>query len=524
MGLDPSNQKLWFHHGLCCAEIGDLDRALESANRALAIQPSYVEALNLQGAILQDLKKHDEAEYCFRKALDFKADFAPALSNLGLSLLQAGFSDEAVKTFRRAVAAPSPTSADYSNLLLALNYSNNIDGADMFAEHRRWAERYADGLAPAVRPEPRQHPDGRLRIGYVSADFRLHPATTFLYAFLPYHRRHEFHVFAYGNVRTEDEATARIRSMIETWRPIHGQSDEQVARLVREDQIDILVDLGGHSGDNRLLVFARQPAPVQVAVLCYPNTTGLRTMQYRTTDDHLDPPDSDVSVYTEKLIRLPEISWCYEPSHDVPEVSPSPNVRVGRFTFGSLNNMAKVTDEVVSIWARILLDVPASRLAMLVNRSSLCQSRIESLFARAGVNPERVEFHARMPQREYWRLFENIDLALDPFPYNGVTTTSDTLWMGVPLVTLAGKSCRARQGVCQLKNVGLGQFIAKDIDEYVRIATTWASRVDELGSLRSRLRDQMRQSPIVRGDLFAGRLEAAFRLMSSLAGQSPRKV
>jgi protein O-GlcNAc transferase len=516
---DPLSAKYWFHRGLVCAEFGEFDQALESAERSLLVKPDYAEAMNLKGAVLRDLRRDAEAEECLRKAVELKPDYAPALNNYGLALVEAGFVEKAIAIFRRAVAGSPKSAANHSNLLLALNYSGRIGNSDVFAEHRRWAEANADSLAPAARLAPRQRGHGdRLRIGYVSADFRTHPASVFTTAFLPHHNRGEFHFFAYSSVQNEDETTARLKSMIETWRPILGRTDEQVANMIRDDGIDILVDLSGHTSGNRMLVFARQAAPVQASVYVYPNTSGLRTMQYRTTDDFLDPPGSSESPYTEKLIRLPEISWCYRPRDEAPAVAPLPAQRAGQITFGSLNNLAKVTDDVVALWARILNAVPSSRLLMAVSRSPVGRSRMELLLAKSGIKAGRIEMRSRMSLREYLTLFEQIDVALDPFPYNGVTTTCDTLWMGVPVVTLAGSSCRARQGVCLLSNVGLTQFIAKDIDEYVQIATSWANRIDELRDLRAGLRDRMRESPVVQGKVYAARLEAAFRQMWSDSG------
>jgi predicted O-linked N-acetylglucosamine transferase (SPINDLY family) len=519
LAQQSSSAKLWFHHSLVCAEAGDLNRALESARNVLALEPNHVEGLNLLGAILRDLKRDTEAEGCFQKAIALRPDFAPALNNYGLALTEAGRSEEAIQTLRRAIAGHPRNASDYSNLLLALNYSDKVGLHELFAEHRRWAEQYADSLAPAAPPAfSSRHDDRRLRIGYVSADFRFHPASLFLAAFLPFHNRSDFHIIAYSDVSITDETTSRLRAMVETWRPTCHLSHQAMAELIRNDAIDVLVDLGGHTSGNRLLVFARQPAPIQITFYIYPNTTGLRTMQYRTTDDFLDPPGSDEPVYTEKLVRIPEISWCYSPWDGMPSASLPPMAHAGWVTFGSLNNVAKVTDEALLLWLRLLEEVPKSRLIMVASRTELGRSRLESLIAHARIDPQRVELLGRMSLRDYFKLFERIDIALDPFPYNGVTTTSDTLWMGVPVVTLAGNCFRARQGVCLLQNVGLSRFIASDLEDYLRIAKVWATQVDELSELRATLRDRMLASPIVRGDLFAARLEAVYRQLAVDAG------
>lgn len=466
------------------------------------------------------MQRDAEAEEYLRKAIELQPDFAPALDNYGLALAEAGLVEDALAMFRRALAA-DPNNPAYFNNLFALNYSAKASDSEVFAEHRRWAELHADHLAPTAPPTPRPRAGGdRLRIGYVSADFRTHPAALVIRAFFPHHDREKFHIFAYSNVQKEDEATAKMRAMVESWRPITGLIDEQVAKLVRDDGIDILVDLSGHTAGNRLLVFARQPAPVQATLFIYPNTTGLRTMQYRVTDDYFDPPGQSESLYTEKLIRVPEICWCQIPRAEAPPVSIPPATKSGNFTFGSLHNPAKVTDEVISLWSRILKAAPNSRLLITVGRSPLGRKRIEDEFAKAGISSSRLEILHRLSLREYLDLYARIDVALDPFPYNGVTTTFDTLWMGVPVVTLPGTNCRSRHGLCLLSNIGLTQFIAKDADDYVRIATNYANRLAELAEIRAGLRERVQQSPIVRGDLYAARLEAAFRQMWTDAGHT----
>ena len=329
---------------------------------------------------------------------------------------------------------------------------------------------------------------------------------------LDHHDRERFEVYCYSGVRNPDKITARLRRAAQQWRGIGGASDEQLAALVRADRIDILIDLTMHMGGCRLGAFARKPAPVQVAWLAYPGTTGVAAIDYRLTDPHLDPPVVDRSArpYSERSVRLSDTFWCYDPlCDDAPEREP-PARESGRITFGCLNNFCKVSDPSLRLWSRVLLRVPESRLLMLAPEGSH-RGRVMGFLDAQGVDPARLRFAAPRPRPEYLRLYQEIDVCLDTLPYNGHTTTLDALWMGVPVVTRVGQTVVGRAGYSQLTNLGCSELIARDDDAYVETAARLAKDAARLADLRRTLRARMKQSPLMDGPRFAHHLEIAFR-------------
>jgi predicted O-linked N-acetylglucosamine transferase (SPINDLY family) len=323
------------------------------------------------------------------------------------------------------------------------------------------------------------------------------------------HDRQQFEIFCYSNVAAPDFVTARLQPLASAWREIRALSDEQVAALIRRDQIDILIDLTTHGDGNRLLVFARKPAPVQVTWLGYPGTTGLATIDYRFTDPYLDPPGLFDACYSERSIRLPDTFWCYSPIALTP-VSDLPALHNGTITFGGLNAFFKVNPGVLSLWARALHAVERSRLMMRVPEGCSRQWVLDTLKLE-GISAERIEFVGRQPRGRYLETYHRIDIALDTFPYNGHTTTLDALWMGVPAVTLVGQTVVGRAGHSQLTNLGLPELIAQSTAEFVNIAATLASNLDRLRQLRSTLRPQMERSPLMDSARFTRNLETTYR-------------
>jgi predicted O-linked N-acetylglucosamine transferase (SPINDLY family) len=415
-----------------------------------------------------------------------------------------------VELFRRSLAIHPKQPHVHSNYLLALNYLPDLPPTTILAEHRHWAAQFADALPPVER----QHgpsKDDMLHVGYVSADFRTHPVAAYIGAVLAAHDRKAVRVTCYSSVAVPDAVTERLRAAADQWRDIAALLDVQAAELIHHDRVDVLVDLNGHSSRHRLLVFARRPAPVQVTHFGYPNTTGLRAMDYRLTDALADPPGAE-SRYAEKLVRLSEFAWCWRPPDDAPPAGPLPADTAGSITFGSLNNLAKLTDPVIALWARLLHEVPDSRLILLGSKSRAAQERVAGLFARHGV-PGRVEVLPRMSSADYYAAYNRIDLALDPFPYNGGITTCDALWMGVPVISLTGTTYAGRQGFSILTVAGLSEFAAANSDDYVAIAKRWVGERDRLRELRTSLRDRFRASPVCDAAGFARRLEAAYRMM-----------
>jgi predicted O-linked N-acetylglucosamine transferase (SPINDLY family) len=380
-----------------------------------------------------------------------------------------------------------------------------------------FAKRWEAPLATLVQPHPHDRsPERRLKIGYVSSDFRQHSVAWFIEPVLAHHDRERFEIFCYANLFQEDAVTERLKAHADHWRKIYGLPDELAAQQIRADQIDILVDLNGHTAENRLLVFARKPAPVQVTWLGYPNTTGLSAMDYRLTDGFADPVGMTEPFHSETLIRLPECFSCYQPPRDAPAVSELPAKEKGYITFGSFNKLTKVTPEVMATWARILQAVPGSRLALQSAGlgEDAMQQMVREAFAGLGITPERLELHGHdRSQKTHLERYRNIDIGLDPFPYNGTTTTCDALWMGVPVVTLAGKVHAGRVGVSQMSNLGLTELIGQTPEEYVAIATRLATDRERLGALRKELRSRMTASPLMDAPRFTTNLEQAYRGM-----------
>ena len=366
-------------------------------------------------------------------------------------------------------------------------------------------------------------PDRRLRIGYVSPNFREHVVGFNLLPLFRNHDRKQFDIFCYSDVVNGDVVTAEFRSLSDTWRDVFALADEALARQVREDRIDILVDLTLHMAGHRLPVFARKPAPVQATFAGYPGSTGLEAVDYRLTDPHLDPDGHDKTSYAETSIRLPHSFWCYEPreGRDIP-VCPLPATTSGHVTFGCLNNFCKISEPCLLLWARVMRTTPGSRL-ILLTRKGRHRSRALDVLASEAITADRIEFLEPLPRAGYLRAYHRIDIGLDSFPYNGHTTSLDSLWMGVPVVTLRGGTVVGRAGVSQLMNLGLPELIASDPEAYVRIASGLAGDVARLATLRAELRSRMESSPLMDAPGFAKGIEAAYRTMwqAAIRGKMP---
>jgi predicted O-linked N-acetylglucosamine transferase (SPINDLY family) len=310
-------------------------------------------------------------------------------------------------------------------------------------------------------------------------------------------------------VEKPDGFTDRIRALADVFREVTALSDAALAKVIRQDRIDILVDLTMHMSGSRLLAFARRPAPIQLCWQAYPGTTGLETMDYRVSDAFIDPLDVSGDCYTEQTLRLSSF-WCYDPLTDDPEVGPPPALAKAKITFGSLNHFRKVNDGVLLVWARVLAAVPRSRLLLLAPQGKV-RDHVRSVFEGGGVEPDRIDFVDRCGRPQYLQRYCDIDIGLDVFPYNGHTTSLDALWMGVPVVTLTGDTVVGRAGASQATRLGLPELVAKTPDEYVRIGSALASDLERLTKLRCTLRDRMRRSVFMDGAGFARELESAYR-------------
>lgn len=498
--------------GQVLERLGRFDEAEHAYRAAIEADPGCAEAFNNLGRLLQSKDHLREAESCFRNAIDLSPAYAEPHTNIGNLLKDRGDLDGAIAAFRRGIELRPDLSMLHSNLLLTLHYHADYSPADLAREHRRWAERHVVPLTwdrPAHRNDP--DPERRLRIGYVSPDFREHAVARFMLPLLENHDRQQVEIFAYADVATPDSTTARIREQCDHWRETQALSDAQIAASVRDDEIDILVDLAAHSGHNRLLTFARKPAPVQTTYLAYCSTTGVNAIDYRLTDRFLDPPTDDEACYVERSVRLPHCYWCYAAPVSS-ENEPSSDRLPGPPTFGCLNNFAKVTDATLSLWTRLLHRAPDARL-LVYARTEWHRDRLREALRQADLPVSRLEFVGWQPLDEYLETYRQIDVALDPFPYTGGTTSCDALWMGVPVVTLAGRTAVSRAGSSLLSNLGLEHLVARSEDEYIDLAAGLIDQPEDLAALRGGLRARLEASPIMDAPLFARDIEAAFRQM-----------
>ena len=512
--VDPSVAIHHLNAGNALKMLGRLEAAITCYEQAIRIQPDYVDAHSNMGMVLSDIGRRDAAIVACRRAIELDPNYAQAYNNLAVAVLALGRVDEAIANARKATELNPQSAPQQSNLLYMLNYHQHHDPAAIYAEHLRWGREHADPLTAASAPHANDRTPGRrLRVGYVSAHFFTHAVNFFTEPILASHDHAQFEVFCYSNVERDDQTTARLRPFADHWREITHASDAQAAEMVRRDQIDILVDLAGHIGGTRLLLFAHKPAPIQVTYIGYQNTTGMAAMDYRLTDDWSDPPGTNDEFYTEKLVRLPVSFFCFQPSANAPPVNSLPALANGYVTFGSFNNFAKVTPEVLATWARLLAAVPKSRLIVLANAERSLAEYFEETFRKQGIETNRVTIADRRPHGEYLELIRQVDVVLDPFPFNGHTTTCDSLWQGVPVVTLAGSSYVSRFGGSGLVTLGLQELIVRSPAEYIEIAAGLAGNLDRLQDLRSTLRQRMAASPLLDFVGFTRNLEVAYRRM-----------
>ncbi len=477
------------------------------------IEPRLIEAYNHLATLFNGAGQPDAAaEYC-RRGLAQAPDSPALYGNMAIALKLQGRTAEAIPLARRAVELWPESAMAHSNLLYDLLADASYSPEQVLAEHRAWAARHAEPLTRAAQPHANDRtPDRRLRVGYVSPYFREHAVNYFFEPILAAHDHRQFEIFCYSDVRAADTATARLRAAADAWRDVRRVSDDELARRVRDDAIDILVDLSGHIAGNRLLALARRPAPVQVSYLGYQATTGMTAIGYRLTDEQADPPGLTESFYTERLVRLPRSFFCYRPA-DEPPVDPLPALAAGHVTFGSFNNYFKVNGEVLDTWLEVLERVPRSRLLVLAYRGGYAEQQLAERAARRGVDPARIEMCDKRSRREFGRLVARADIALDPFPFNGHTTSCDALWLGVPVVMMRGRTYVSRFGGSVLVNVGLEHQIADSRAAYVDAAVRLASDLPALAALRGELRPRMAASPLLDAAAFTRNLEQAYRQM-----------
>lgn len=510
LALNPRSDAAFTNLGTTLKELGRGEEAIGCHCRALELNPRSHFAFNNLGSVLKDGGRFVEATGCFEKAIQLQPDFHLAHNNLGSALCELGRAREAADCFRRSIELKPSYHAAFSNLLFALNYLGDTDRAALFAEHRRFDQLHCEPLQPLIQPHTnRRDPERTLRIGFVSGDLREHPVASFIEPVFARSTKADFEIYCYSNHPTPDAVTARLRGQVDHWREVAGWEDDALADAIRHDAIDILVDLSGHTARNRLLVFARKPAPIQVSMIGYMQTTGLSAMDYRITDERLDPTGVTDAFSSEKLVRLVSGAATLQPPADCPEVGDLPALGNGFVTFASFNNLAKVTPAVLAAWARILHAVPNSRL-VAVGRAG---NSVVRTLGEHGIAAERIEMLERQPLRDYLALHQRVDFFLDTFPYCGGSTTLFAVWMGVPFVTLAGDSPTSRAGAGLLGGIGLGdELIAESEAEYVEKAVNAVSNLPKLAAWRADLRPRL--APLLGHSAgYVQELESQFRAM-----------
>lgn len=495
--------------GMLYKNQGRRQEAVACYRQAVRCQPSLAEAHSNLGNVLKMLGQLEEAEVSCREALRWQPACAAAHNNLGNALADQGRIDQASVAYRDALRAQPDFPVAHSNLLLCLNYTDKVDPVEVFAEHRRFADICEGRNRPSVAHGNARDSERVLRIGYVSPDLRHHPLISFFEPVLRHHDPGKVHVTCYAEVAAPDAVTQRLQGLAHGWRSTCGLGDAQVADQIRRDQIDILVDLAGHTAGNRLRVFALRPAPVQVSYLGYPNTTGLRSIGYRLSDTIMDPPGTE-ALNSEELIHLSRGVCCYVGPSDAPPVAPLPAHARGHVTFGSLHKLSKLNAGVLDLWCRVLNAVPLSRL--LVYRNTLTGKVADDLrrqFLERGIAVDRLDLrHER--DGSHLAVYHDVDVALDTFPYAGGTTSCESLWMGVPFPTLRSDRPAGRAGAALVHAVGLQELIADSLDHYVDISVQLATDLDRLAEMRSSLRER---TAATLGDAaaFTGDLEDVYR-------------
>ena len=487
--------------------------ALACFHKTLALNPSCFEVLHNIGNLHKDENRLSEAIIWYQKALAVNPAHPEVNNNIGSVLQSQGRIQEALSFYDIAIKQKPDFAAAHSNRLFALNNQHQENKDFLFHQHLAWDHQHGSGkVSPADGYPFIRDSIEKIHIGYVSPDFREHSVACFIEPILKAHDRNRFSVTCYSDVPYPDEVTSRLKRLGWEWRDTSGIHDDALFDQIQADGIQVLVDLAGHTAGNRLTLFARKPAPVQVSYIGYPNTTGLRAMDYRITDPVADPPGWTDHLHTEKLIRVPEGFLCYQPLPDVPEVSDLPAIINSGITFASFNNRAKITDQVIHVWSDILNLIPGARLILKSMALGDIKTRLmlAKQFEDCRVDIGRIEMQGFVTRNNHLGMYRHVDVALDTFPYNGTTTTCEALWMGVPVISLQGEAHVGRVGASLLTRVGMDAFIAGSVDEYIQKAVFWSRNLAMLRSIRQSMRENMRASPLMDAGSLARSLERVY--------------
>ena len=511
--LRPDYADALINLGNVHTELGEFAAGMAAYDAALRARPDSVVALNNAAVLMRTLGHIDDAEYALHRALELDPGNAALHDTLGNVYKDAGELDAAIASFRKSLELDPGAWATHSNLAYTLSFEAPEAGP-VLEECLRWNERFTVGLPRCAHHSEGGHtdrgdPNRRLKIGYVSPDFRDHCQSLFTIPLLSRHDHAAFEIFCYASIKRPDDLTRRIAAYADVWREVRGLNDEALCRLIREDRIDILVDLTMHMAGGRPLLFARKPAPVQIAWLAYPGTTGIGAMDYRLSDPRLDPDGFDAH-YSERTLRLPDSFWCYDPLTHHPGVNELAALERGYLTLGCLNNPCKLTDHTLRLWGGVMRALPDARLLLMAPLGRHRRHLSQRLCAH-GIAAERVEFRAFQPRSEYLSSYHDIDLGLDTFPYNGHTTSLDSLWMGVPVVSRVGRTSVGRGGLTQLFQLDLLELAAESDEAFVAIAAALGQDLVRLAALRAQLRPRLERSALMDAPRFARQVERAYR-------------
>lgn len=509
VALKPDYAEALNNLGTLCRERGDFSGALDAFSRAMEADPRSPAAFSNAGGLYRRLGRMAQAQQALEHALSLDPSSAAALGNLGNVLKEGGDMGRAMTCFRRAVEADPADPVAHGNLLYCLTFEAE-EPRVILEEARRWDARHAVPLRSAVQGHANDRsPERRLRVGYVSADFREHCQSLFTLPLFAHHDRRAVEVYCYSSVERPDGCTDKLRSSADAWREVRRLDDAELAEALRRDRIDVAVDIEMHMAGGRPLLFARRPAPVQVAWLAYPATSGVGAMDAVLSDPRLAPVGAEAD-YIEPVVRLPDTFWCYGPGTEGPAVGPLPAAGGGPLTLGCLNSPCKITRRTLAMWGEVLRTLEDSRLLLLAPPGPYRNELMEAL-AVQGVAPDRIEIQPFKPRDEYLRTYHRIDLALDTFPYNGHTTSLDALWMGVPVVSRVGRTAVGRAGLSQLANLGLPELAADSDRAFVETAVGLARDLPRLEALRRELRPRMERSALMDAPRFARAIERAYR-------------
>lgn len=502
------------HYGLGAALHAkkEYTEAIKSYRKVLEINPEFSNAHAALAETFNEMGRHKEAKNEIIAALRIEPDNSHFLGTLGNFFLVQGFVHEAITWYRRAIKSSPDNLKDYSNLLLAMHYLDDYSPFQILQESQKWSEVQAQSNI-ARHPLLKNSP---IRIGYVSADFRNHVVTYFLEPLLAAHDHNHFKIYCYSDVAVPDDKTRQLMSLVDDWTNIAGMSDQDVYEKIVSDEIDILIDLAGHTANNRLPLFMKRPAPIQATWLGYPGTTGLNAIDYRISDQIADPEGMTEKFHAESIIRLKDGFLCYLPPKHCPDVTLAPAMQQRQITFGSFNNLSKITQNVLSVWGKLLNRVPDSRLLLkskYFEDEESCE-RIYEILSAEGVARERITFRPFvMGTTRHLASYQDMDIALDTFPYNGTTTTFESLLMGVPVITFMGGHHAARVGASILSRIGLEDHIATTLEDYIDKAESLAKNLPLIIQLRQTLRDRLLNSTLCNAESFAKNMENAFRQM-----------